>query len=152
MGCAPEFERVSEIETLRILAVQKDKPYARPGDGDPTTTDDAVKLSMLWRDDPPPEKAGAPVQLQWFTGCFNPPGDLFFSCFRAAAAIHPGAGRDLPGSGGAGVQQRSAARDPPHDSGSAAVLGSDAAALRPGLRVFRAMRGRAQIRRAARRA
>jgi hypothetical protein len=87
LGCAPEFDKVSEIETLRILAVQKDKPYAKPGDGDPLTTDDAVKLRMLWRDSP--EKAGRPVQLQWFTGCFNPPGDLFFSCFTPELKFLP---------------------------------------------------------------
>src|SRR5687768_11963671 len=85
-GCAPEFDRVSEIETLRILAVQKDKPYGN--DGDPATPDDGpVRLTMLWRD--APEKAGRPIQLQWFSGCFNPPGDLFFSCFTPPLQFVP---------------------------------------------------------------
>jgi hypothetical protein len=70
-GCAPEFDRVSEIETLRILAVQKDVPYARPGE--------TVNLSMLWRDGS--DKAGRQVEVNWLSWCFNPPGDLFFSCF-----------------------------------------------------------------------
>ena len=77
VGCAPDFDKISELQTLRILAVQKDKPYAVPGE--------TVTLSMLWRDShrnadgssAPPR----PVQVAWMTGCENPPGDLFFSCF-----------------------------------------------------------------------
>jgi hypothetical protein len=71
LGCAPEFDRVSEIETLRILAVQKDQPYARPGE--------LVNLSMLWRDGS--DKAQRPISVLWLGGCFNPPGDLFYTCF-----------------------------------------------------------------------
>ena len=44
-GCAPEFAKVSEIETLRVLGVKKDKPYAAPGE--------EVTLSMLWNDGSP---------------------------------------------------------------------------------------------------
>ena len=73
LGCAPEFDKVSELQTLRILAVQKDKPYARPGE--------TVTLSMLWRD--ATEKAGRSVQVQWLTGCNNPAGDLYFSCLAS---------------------------------------------------------------------
>ena len=31
-GCGPQFDPPSTIDTLRILAVQKDRPYAAPGD------------------------------------------------------------------------------------------------------------------------
>jgi hypothetical protein len=70
-GCAPEFDRISEIETLRVMAVQKSKPYARSGD--------TLDLTMLWRDGS--DKAPRPVQIWWNKGCYNPFGDLFFSCF-----------------------------------------------------------------------
>ena len=41
---------MSAIETLRVLAVQKDRPYAAPGD--------EVTLTMLWADGS--EDAGGP--------------------------------------------------------------------------------------------
>jgi hypothetical protein len=72
-GCAPEFDKVSEIETLRVLAVQKDKPYAKSGD--------EVTLSILWRDGAAENAPPRSVQLWWNKGCYNPDGDLFFSCF-----------------------------------------------------------------------
>jgi hypothetical protein len=72
-GCAPEFDKVSEIETLRVLAVQKDKPYAKSGD--------EVTLSILWRDGQTENAPPRSVQLWWNKGCYNPDGDLFFSCF-----------------------------------------------------------------------
>jgi hypothetical protein len=73
-GCAPEFDKVSELQTLRVLAVQKEKPYARPGD--------TVNLSILWRDrSEKAREAPRPVQVVWLTGCENPPADLFFGCF-----------------------------------------------------------------------
>ena len=76
IACGPEFEPVSTIESLRVLAVQKDKPYPAPGD--------EVNLSMLWHDgrseprEDPPEN----VQVAWFGGCYNPPADLWFGCLE----------------------------------------------------------------------
>jgi hypothetical protein len=75
-GCAPEFERPSELRTLRVLAVQKDKPYARPGE--------TVNLEMLWHDGLYEEgstEPRRPVQIAWLSGCFDPPADLFYGCF-----------------------------------------------------------------------
>jgi hypothetical protein len=74
-ACGPTFDRQSELKSLRVLAVQKDKPYALPGE--------TVNLSMLWVDASP--KAGRPVQFRWLSGCTNPPGDLYQGCFPQLA-------------------------------------------------------------------
>ena len=75
-GCAPSFDPPSELQTLRVLAVQKDRPYAFPGED--------VTLSMLWHD----AKAapGREVQTAWIGGCVNPPGDLYQGCFSVFAS------------------------------------------------------------------
>src|SRR5688572_12873525 len=71
LGCSADFDPPSELKTLRVLAVQKSEPYASPGE--------EVELGMLWYDGSP--RAPRPVQLAWFSGCFNPPGDLYLGCF-----------------------------------------------------------------------
>jgi hypothetical protein len=75
IGCGAQFDPQSELQTLRILAVQKDKPYAKPGDD--------VEMRMLWHDGSP--DAPRPVQVAWFSGCFNPPGDLYAGCIDVLA-------------------------------------------------------------------
>ena len=75
-ACAPEFDRPSELRTLRVLAVQKDKPYALPGD--------TVNLEMLWHDGLYREGSTEErrnVQIGWLSGCFDPPADLYRNCF-----------------------------------------------------------------------
>jgi hypothetical protein len=32
LGCGEDFDPASQIDSLRVLAVQKSAPYARPGD------------------------------------------------------------------------------------------------------------------------
>jgi hypothetical protein len=69
-GCAAEFDPASEVTGLRVLAVKKSAPYARPGE--------AVDLTMLWHDAEP----GRPLpQIAWVALCENPPADLFEACF-----------------------------------------------------------------------
>ena len=77
-GCAPEFGLQSRITSVRIMAVQKDKPYAKPGD--------TVHLNMLLADGADGEdfetRVGAPdLDVRWVGGCENPPGDLYATCF-----------------------------------------------------------------------
>lgn len=75
-GCAAEFDPASELTGLRVLAVQKSVPYARPGE--------AVDLTMLWHDAEP----GRPLpQIAWLAICENPPADLFEACFAQAPAL-----------------------------------------------------------------
>jgi hypothetical protein len=69
------------VSTLRVLAVQKDNPYARPGE--------TVNLSMLVSDGAPTPRA---LQITWLGGfCENPLGDRYAGCFA-----------DLAGKQGAG--------------------------------------------------
>jgi hypothetical protein len=70
-GCGPEFDPPSILDSLRVLAVQKDRPYAAPGED--------VRLTMLWAD--ASSDAGRPIDVAWITGCVNPPGDLYAGCF-----------------------------------------------------------------------
>lgn len=70
VGCAAEFDPASELTGLRVLAVKKDVPYARPGE--------TVELAMLWHD---AEPGRPPPQIAWVALCENPPADLFEACF-----------------------------------------------------------------------
>ena len=80
LGCGPEFDPSNEIKTIRVMGVQKDRPYAQPGD--------EVSLQMLWHD----PQGRSDVQRAWIGGCVNPPGDLFYGCFaQQGAAGQPGA-------------------------------------------------------------
>lgn len=72
-ACGAEFDPPSELKTLRVLGVQKDKPYAKPGDD--------VIVKMLWHD--ASDAAGRPIQRGFLSGCFNPIGDLYTGCFAS---------------------------------------------------------------------
>ena len=74
LGCGPEFDPSSEVTTLRVLGVKKDKPYAQPGD--------EVNLQLLWHD--PQDR---PVQRLFIGGCVNPPADLYYGCFQTYADL-----------------------------------------------------------------
>lgn len=69
VGCGPQFDAPSEVKTLRVLGVKKDKPYAQPGE--------TVSLDMLWHD--PKGRKG--IETLFLGGCVNPPGDLYYGCF-----------------------------------------------------------------------
>jgi hypothetical protein len=75
VGCGAELDRPSELTGLRVIAVQKDKPYAKPGE--------EISMKMLYVDGS--EDAGRPIQVGWFSGCIDPPGDLFQGCFAPGA-------------------------------------------------------------------
>ena len=44
-GCGAEFDPPTEIKSLRVFGVQKDLPYARPGE--------TVSLTLSWHDGSP---------------------------------------------------------------------------------------------------
>ena len=54
IGCAAQFDPGSELHGLRVLAVKKSKPYARPGS--------LVDLQLLWHDTEPDRP---PPQIAW---------------------------------------------------------------------------------------
>ncbi len=71
VGCGPDFDPPSELHSLRVLGVQKDVPYAQPGQ--------TVNLQMLWTD--ASLQRPRPVQIAWSPPCFDPAGDLYYACF-----------------------------------------------------------------------
>jgi hypothetical protein len=81
-GCGPEFDPQAKIDSLRVLAVQKDRPYAHPGD--------EVNLEILWSDGS--EDAGRPIEIAWLSGCHNPLGDLYAGCFANGGSPEVGVG------------------------------------------------------------
>jgi hypothetical protein len=78
-GCGPELESISELSHVRIVAVRKSAPYARPGE--------TVRLQMLWEDvsDAPPRPA-QPFFAFW---CVNPPGGIFGECLAQVPVVPP---------------------------------------------------------------
>lgn len=80
-GCGEEFDPGSEVAGLRVLAVKKSLPYARPGQ--------RVELEMLWHDTEAP-RPGHPVpEIAWLALCRNPPADLFEQCFTQIPDASP---------------------------------------------------------------
>jgi hypothetical protein len=109
VGCGAELDRASEVTGLRVIAVQKDKPYADPGD--------TIAMKMLYVDGS--EEAGRPIQIGWLAGCINPPGDLYQGCF--AGAFDPTAsafdqGQDLTSFSFTLPEDIITRRPPPQDS------------------------------------
>jgi hypothetical protein len=83
LGCGVDFDPASKVNTLRVLAVQKDKPYARPGD--------TVTLTLLWHDPSSVDgaEAGPAPEIAWLASCENPPGDLYERCFEQFQPLSP---------------------------------------------------------------
>lgn len=78
LACGESFAPGSEVRGLRVFGVQKDRPYAAPGE--------TVELSLLWHYAPVPEdvERGSPRQppeIAWLALCDNPAGDAFELCF-----------------------------------------------------------------------
>lgn len=86
LGCGASFDPPTIVKSVRVLGVQKDQPYARPGD--------TVNLSLLWYDGTDAGSADPPrsVQIQWLGGCLNPPADSYEGCFAQYAAALSGRG------------------------------------------------------------
>lgn len=73
-GCAAGFAPISKVDGLRVLAVQADKPYAKPGD---TVTFTMSHVDSKLRD----------AQVLWIGGCFDPPGDAYYGCYAGFAEL-----------------------------------------------------------------
>ncbi|MFO0761983.1 MAG: hypothetical protein U0359_36420 [Byssovorax sp.] len=96
-GCGGATDRISQIDSLRVLAVvpavlDKDHPtpdvavtgsYANPGD--------KVTFSMSYYDgyvDPANPGADQPKpQILWLAGCYDPPGDTYYGCYSQLAEV-----------------------------------------------------------------
>jgi hypothetical protein len=106
-GCGTGFESSAEVNSLRVLGVQKDQPYATPGS--------SVTLRMLWYDGKVPD-GSREIHRFWTGGdllCTNPAGDLYYACYpqilekllQALAGVSgaPVAGADGGGGADAGI-------------------------------------------------
>jgi hypothetical protein len=88
LGCEDDFEPISHIESVRILATQADKPYAKPDD-------EIVKVRVLAHDGRSKAARDAnPVDMKVYslsTPCENPFSDLYYACYLDfAARFQPG--------------------------------------------------------------
>lgn len=92
-GCAAEFEPANAVKGLRILGVEADLPFGRPGD--------TITLKMTVSDGlGDAEGKPRPLQIVWLGGCVDPFGDQYYLCLPELAA---GLGGAL---GGAGTNER----------------------------------------------
>lgn len=91
-SCAASFYSTSKVNTLRVLAVTIDKPYAKPGDD--------VTLRMTVHDGLNPQDGPRPVYILWLAGCFDPEGDIYYLCFEQLIdVLAPLAEGGMPDSG-----------------------------------------------------
>lgn len=76
VGCGEDLERPSDVSTLRVLAVQAESPFARPGA--------EVALRMLAHDGSPGARMANGERRSatnlWLGGCNNPAGDSYVAC------------------------------------------------------------------------
>jgi hypothetical protein len=74
------FDPPEKIKSLRILAVQKDKPYPKPGD--------EVNLKLLYWDGRPNAQSRPQATVQFFPlPCVNPLGDIYYNCYKNLLAL-----------------------------------------------------------------
>ncbi|MBI5538023.1 MAG: hypothetical protein HY898_35205 [Deltaproteobacteria bacterium] len=85
-ACGDPIDRASDVRTMRVLAVQADHAFAKPGTN--------VLLRMLSYDGSPravrADGTRRPVHVLWMSACSNPPGDLYYNCYPALHASMAG--------------------------------------------------------------
>lgn len=88
-GCAASFDPPTQIKTLRVLAVEVDKPYVGyKNPMDPTDFQDSVHFKMTLQDGYTEGDIGIrPLQIVWLGGCYNPPLDQYFLCYEQLAKV-----------------------------------------------------------------
>jgi hypothetical protein len=85
-----DFDPITQVDSVRILASRADKPYAKPGD--------SVHLEVLAVD----QRADRtrPMNLYWIPlVCVDPPNDAYYGCF--APSLDGGAADAANGAGAA---------------------------------------------------
>lgn len=71
---AGDFDPVSKVNTVRVLASRVDKPYAKPGE--------TVTLELLAADGR--KDQSRPMRIFWFPlPCVNPANDVYYACFAS---------------------------------------------------------------------
>lgn len=82
-GCGSDFDSPSELQSVRILAVQKHPLAGSSAAVWSTAPGNELGMALLAYDGRP--EGDLPLELLWFSGCTNPPGDLYYSCFPQLA-------------------------------------------------------------------
>lgn len=77
-ACATSFDPPSDINTLRVISVDIDKPYSLPGE------EITMKMNFVDGLDRENER---PIQITWLGGCFDPEGDAYYNCYEPLADI-----------------------------------------------------------------
>ena len=77
-----DFDPASKVQGVRVLAVKKSAPYAKPGE--------KVELEILYWDGKSDPDEQRPLEVTWFGGCTNPAGDLYYGCFPQLAELFAG--------------------------------------------------------------
>jgi hypothetical protein len=85
-ACSVPFKPPSQVDGLRIVSVELDKPYAEPGD--------TVRLEMTLADGR--EDASNVPNIIWIGGCVNPPGGSYFGCYEQLADLFASFGQGGP--------------------------------------------------------
>jgi hypothetical protein len=83
-SCSAPFDPPADINSLRILLVQADRPYALPGD--------TVTFRMQYADgrDFEAGQSIAPIVVTWIGGCWNPPGNDYYGCYESLGQLFEG--------------------------------------------------------------
>lgn len=77
LRCGEPIDHASDVDTLRVLGVSADHPFAAPGS--------EVQLRMLLHDGSPnavlSDGTRRAVHVLWLGSCVNPEGDLYYRCY-----------------------------------------------------------------------
>lgn len=78
-ACSTPFDPPSVVNTLRIVSVEVDKPYALPGE--------TVNFDMTLADGRSAEDLSDFTNILWIGGCTNPPGGAYYGCYESLGPL-----------------------------------------------------------------
>ena len=93
-SCSGSFDPATKIQSVRVLGLRADKPYAKPGD--------TVNLEILAVDRRP--KQDREMRVYWVPlVCTNPPNDAYYACFSPGTQLTDPQGAPLGAGSGGGL-------------------------------------------------
>jgi hypothetical protein len=93
-SCSGGFDPATKIQSVRVLGLKADKPYAKPGD--------TVNLEILAVDRRP--KQEREMRVYWVPlVCTNPPNDAYYACFVPGTQLTDPQGAPLGAGSGGGL-------------------------------------------------
>ena len=82
-GCAAGFAPITQVDSLRVIAVVADNPYPQPGE----------KVTFTMTYDRGVNAAPFPIEVLWLGGCYNPAGGQYYGCYAAFGDAGAGTAR-----------------------------------------------------------